>query len=217
MSTSILRAPTVDTEVNFWPAMIDMLTSLLMFFMLIYFVQRNVNPSTVALEIARTKQQKFTQVFDREFSQEIARGEIRLSSDVNLLQITFGEEILFPVGQYALQSRGATVMHRLAAVVRELDTSSQAPLYDQIQIEGHTDSTRMQHATYPHDNWELSTARALEVLRFLTERTDPPLDRRTVSANGYADTRPVAASRAKNRRIEIRIYFSGRDTTRLPR
>jgi flagellar motor protein MotB len=211
MATTALRAPTIDTEVNFWPAMIDMLTSLLMFFMLIYFVQHNVNPSTVAAEIARQKQRRFTDVFNREFASEIDRGEIRLSPDVNLLQITFGEEILFPVGHYELQQRGVTMLRRLASVVRKLDISSQSPLYDQIQIEGHTDTSQMRHAIYPRDNWELSTARALEVLRFMTERTDQPLDRRSMSANGYADTRPIGTDRAKNRRIEIRIYFSGRD------
>src|SRR5437588_8823129 len=107
-------APTIDTEVNFWPAMIDMLTSLLMFFLLIYFVQHNVNPASLAAEIARTKQQVFTEVFNREFANEIQRKEIRLTPDVNLLQVTFGEEILFPLGRYSLQPRGETMLRRLA-------------------------------------------------------------------------------------------------------
>ena len=209
-----LGAPTVDTQVNFWPGMIDMLTSLLMFFMLIYFVQNNMNPANLAAEIARQKQQHFSDVFNREFDADIARGDIRVSSDVNLLQITFGEEILFPSAQYILQPRGEAMLRRLAKVVRTVDTSSQSPLYDQIQIEGHTDSTNMHHPTYPRDNWELSSARALNVLRFLTERTDPPLDKKTMSANGYADTRPLAKLRSRNRRIEIRIYFSGTEGRR---
>jgi chemotaxis protein MotB len=204
------RSPTVDTEVNFWPAMIDMLTSLLMFFMLIHFVQQNVNPASLAAEIAREKQERFTEVFNREFAAEIQRGEIRVTADVNLLQITFGEGILFPVAEYRLQSRGEAMLQRLALVVRELDSSTRAPVYEQIQIEGHTDSTNMQHLTYPRDNWELSTARALAVLRFLM-RTSMPLDEKRMSANGYADTRPLGGKRAKNRRIEIRFYFSGHE------
>lgn len=207
----VFGAPTIDTEVNFWPAMIDMLTSLLMFFLLIYFVQHNVNPASLAAEIARGKQQRFTAVFNREFATEIARGEIRLTSDLNLLQVTFGEEILFPLGKYSLQDRGESMLRRLAHAVHELDTASQSPLYDQIQIEGHTDNTNMRHATYPHDNWELSSARSLEVLRFLSRRASPPLEERAMSANGYSDTRPLGRDRAKNRRIEIRIYFSGRE------
>ncbi len=191
--------------------MIDMLTSLLMFFLLIHFVQNNVNPAGLASEIARQKQVRFNDVFQREFAAEIARGEIRFVSDVNLLQITFGEEILFSVSRYELQPRGQVMLRRLAHAVQTLDTASRQPLYDQIQIEGHTDSTNMDRPAYPHDNWELSTARALEVLRFLSERTSPPLEKKTLSANGYADTRPLSRERAKNRRIEIRIYFSGNE------
>lgn len=205
-------APTIDTEVNFWPAMIDMLTSLLMFFLLIYFVQHNVNPASLAAEIARGKQQRFTDVFNREFAGEIEHKEIRLTADVNLLQVTFGEEILFPLGRYTLQARGETMLRRLAGVVHEVDNSSRSPLYDQIQIEGHTDSTNLQHSTYPRDNWELSSARSLEVLRFLSRRASPPLNEHAMSANGYADTRPLGDDHARNRRIEIRIYFSGRET-----
>lgn len=206
------RAPTVDTEVNFWPGIIDMLTSLLMFFMLIYFVQHNVNPASLASQIAQQKQQRFTDAFHREFAAEIRRGDIRLASDVNLLQITFGDGILFTSGQYNLQRRGETMLHRLAHVVHQLDRSSESPLYDQIQIEGHTDKTPLSSTTYPRNNWELSTARALGVLRFLTERCNPRLDEKTMSANGYAHTRPVHKQRSRNRRIEIRIYFSGRET-----
>jgi flagellar motor protein MotB len=212
MASSPYRAPTVDTEVNFWPGVIDMLTSLLMFFMLVSFVQHNVNPSTLASDVARQKQRRFHEVFEREYAAEMARGEISVVSDVNIVQVTFGEEILFASGQYGLQNRGEKMLRRLARVIDTLDTSTQSPLYDQIQIEGHTDSRNLSRSSYPRDNWELSTARALEVLRFLSDRSVPRLDEKTMSANGYADTRPVTSrSRSKNRRIEIRIYFSGRD------
>lgn len=212
MASTSFRAPTVDTEVNFWPGIIDMLTSLLMFFMLIYFVQHNVNPASLAGEIARQKQHRFNEVFEAEFANEIRSGAIGLKPDVNLLQITFGEGILFEPGEYRLQRRGQTMLRRLAGVIHKLDASSQSRLYDQIQIEGHTDDTPMQHSDYPRDNWELSSARALAVLRFLSERSRPRLDERTMSANGYAHTRPVHQQRSRNRRIEIRIYFSGLDT-----
>lgn len=210
-------APTIDTDVNFWPGMIDMLTSLLMFFMLIHFVQNNVNPASLASEIARQKQQRFTDVFNREFAAEVAQGDIRFTSDINLLQITFGEGILFSSRDYKLKPRGEAILRRLARVVHELDTTSQLPIYDQVQIEGHTDSASLHQQDYPRDNWDLSSARALNVLRFLIERASPPLDKKTVSANGYADTRPVGRQWSRNRRIEIRIYFSGNETMRRAR
>jgi flagellar motor protein MotB len=207
----VLRAPTVDTEVNYWPGVIDMLTSLLMFFMLVSFVQQNVNPASLAAEIADQKQRHFQAVFDREFAIERARSEISVDTDLNLLQITFGEEILFERGKHTLRARGQTMLRRVANVIREVDDSTDSPLYDQIQIEGHTDSMRMTQPQYPHNNWELSTARALEVLTFLTRRSDPRLSEKRMSVNGYADTRPIDVSNhEKNRRIEIRIYFSGR-------
>lgn len=211
MRTTAVHAPTIDTEVNFWPAMIDMLTSLLMFFLLVFFVQQNVNSANLAAEVAKQKQQRFKEIFDREFSNDVTRGDIRLVSDVNLLQVTFGEEILFPSGEYHLQSRGEAMLQRLARVIRVASESSSAPLYDQLQIEGHTDHRPLRRSIYPHDNWELSSARALDVLRFLTERADPPLDAATLSANGYADTRPLSGKAARNRRIEIRFYFAGRE------
>lgn len=211
MATPSFRAPTVDTDVNFWPGIIDMLTSLLMFFLLVSFVQHNVNPATLGAEIAHQKERRFSAIFEREFAAEMARGEIRIASDLNLLQVTFGEEILFPSAEYRLQPRGQMMLRRLARVVQQLDGSAESPLYDQIQIEGHTDDRTLYRSSYPRDNWELSTARALEVLRFLTERSDPRLSERTMSANGYAGTRPIdPRHRSKNRRIEIRIYFSGR-------
>jgi chemotaxis protein MotB len=83
--------------------------------------------------------------------------------------------------------------------------------YQQVQVEGHTDSLPLRRTTYPADNWELSTARALSVVRFLKATGNVPAD--VLSANGYADQRPVvlndtAAGRAKNRRIEIRLVFA---------
>jgi flagellar motor protein MotB len=214
MSAALFRtqrssAPTIDTDVNYWPAIIDLLTSLLMFFMLVGFLQQHVNPASLNAKIAHQKQQRFADAFRGEFARELERQDIALVADVNLMQITFGEEILFGSREYKLRPRGEAVLQRLAGVIRKLDRSSPSAVYDQIQIEGHTDDRRLKEREFPHDNWELSVARALEVLRYLTERTATPLRAETMSANGYADTRPVGRSRAKTRRIEIRVYFSG--------
>jgi flagellar motor protein MotB len=214
-----MGAPTVDTDINFWPALIDMLTSVLMFFLLIYFVQHNLNPESLGAAIAEQKREQFSAAFEREFRNEIQSHEVSLASDVNILQITFGEQILFDVGHYDLQPRGGQILKRMARVVHSLnETSGSTSLYEQIQIEGHTDNRNMDHHGYPHDNWELSSARALEVLKFLTRRVIPSLDQKKMSANGYADTRPASVTdRDRNRRIEIRIYFSGKESSVLQR
>ncbi|HEV7588546.1 MAG TPA: OmpA family protein [Longimicrobium sp.] len=203
-----LAAPTVDTRVNFWPALIDMLTSLLMFFLLVYFVERDFSQAGAELAIARQKQARFAEEFHREFGPEIRAGQVMDTASLGLLQIRFGDGVLFDTGEYGLRPQGQALLTRLAAVFQTLDAGRGSPLYDQVQIEGHTDTVTLASPEYPADNWELSTARALAVLKFLSRDVRPPLDEARLSANGYAHTRPIGDSR-RNRRIEIRIVFSG--------
>jgi chemotaxis protein MotB len=76
-----------------------------------------------------------------------------------------------------------------------------------IRVEGHTDSQPITSSAYP-SNWELSSARASAIVRYLITKHKIPADR--FSALGYADSRPVAlnfseAGRKANRRVEIVI------------
>jgi len=203
---------TVDTQIDVWPSLIDMLTSVLMIFLMIYFVQHLLNPENLAAAIAQQKQNQFVAIFRREFNNELKSNDVRLKSDVNLLQITFGEGILFQPAEHDLQPAGKNALARLAKVFQQLPAADGQELYEQIQIEGHTDKTPMNSPDYPRDNWELSTARALAVLKFLNARSELSLNaKRKMSANGYADNRPIDRKvQYKNRRIEIRIYFSGK-------
>lgn len=200
--------PALHTRINYWPAMIDMLTSLLMFFLLIYFVEHNFSSASAELSIARQKQAQFTHVLQREFSREIAAGQVAYSTNLNRLQIRFGEGVLFRPGEHELLPQGRRLLGRLAGVFHSLDERG-AQLYEQVQIEGHTDDVPARRTYYPHDNWELSTARATSVLRYLTRGAGQPLEEDLMSVNGYAANRPVSGRRSLNRRIEIRIYFSG--------
>lgn len=202
-------ASALHTRINYWPAMIDMLTSLLMFFLLIYFVEHNFSAGSAELSVARQKQAQFTEILKREFSREIAAGQVAYSADLKLLQIRFGEGVLFLPGEHELLPQGRRLLGRLTRVFHSLDSHG-SQLYEQIQIEGHTDDVPARRDYYPHDNWELSTARATSVLRYLTRGARDPLDKRLMSVNGYAENRPVSRTRSLNRRIEIRIYFSGR-------
>lgn len=201
-------ASSLHTRINYWPAMIDMLTSLLMFFLLIYFVEHNFSAGSAELAVARQKQAQFAAGLKREFPGEIAAGQVAYSADGKLLQVRFGEGVLFRAGEHELLPRGRRLLERLANVFQAVDGGG-AQLYEQIQIEGHTDDVPARRPYYPHDNWEISTARATSVLRYLT-RGRHRLDAGLMSVNGYADNRPVSDDRGLNRRIEIRIYFSGR-------
>lgn len=107
------------------------------------------------------------------------------------------DKVLFLDGQAAVQPDGITILDVIADSLRDLP--------NEVIVEGHTDSRPISTFRYP-SNWELSTARATSVLRYLVEDQGFPSDR--IAAAGYADTRPVvvgddAASLAKNRRVEI--------------
>lgn len=78
-----------------------------------------------------------------------------------------------------------------------------------MRIEGHTDNVPIRTPRYP-SNWELSTARAVNVLRYFTEQENLHASR--FSAVGYGDTQPVASNdtaegRAKNRRVALILLY----------
>jgi chemotaxis protein MotB len=111
--------------------------------------------------------------------------------------VELAENILFDSGKSDLKKEGQEALTEVAAVL------SSIPNRD-FQIAGHTDDIPIKSAKFP-SNWELSTARAVEVTRYLsTKGVDPS----RLSAAGYAETQPVASNadtegRKQNRRIEI--------------
>ncbi|MHA7631603.1 OmpA/MotB family protein [Corallococcus sp. M7] len=132
---------------------------------------------------------------------EIAEGAIRLSQDGGRLQVDLVDKVLFDSGDASISTRGQEVLTRLGGVLSKVDDKL-------IQVSGHTDDsppTQKLQATFP-TNWELSVARAVNVVRFLQEKGGVPAKR--MLAAGYGDTRPLAANaspqgRARNRRIEL--------------
>jgi chemotaxis protein MotB len=120
------------------------------------------------------------------------------------LVLTMLGQILFDSGEADLTPMGLDIMKQVGEVLATLPNKN-------IQVEGHTDNNpiygRLQQR-YP-TNWELSTARATTVLRFLIEQTG--MNPQDFSATGYADTRPAVANdseegQAQNRRVEIVLY-----------
>ncbi len=123
------------------------------------------------------------------------------------LILTMLGQVLFDSGQADLTPLGLDIMEQVGKVLASLPNKN-------IQVEGHTDTNpiygRLQQK-FP-TNWELSTARATTVLRFLIEQTG--MSPKQFSATGYADTRPVAGNdteegRAQNRRVEIVLFPEG--------
>ncbi|HYX92153.1 MAG TPA: OmpA family protein [Myxococcaceae bacterium] len=132
---------------------------------------------------------------------EIKKGEVRVSQSEGRIKVDLVDKVLFDSGQAELSPRGVEVLSRIAGVLSQIDDK-------QIQVSGHTDDAPIVNdlkQRYP-TNWELSAARAVNVVRFLAEKGGVPA-RRLVAA-GHGPYQPVASNsspqgRAQNRRIEI--------------
>ncbi|MEW6248574.1 MAG: flagellar motor protein MotB [Nitrospirota bacterium] len=111
--------------------------------------------------------------------------------------ITIPDHILFNSGEAVIRQNALPFLWALAEVLIELDRH--------VKVEGHTDNVPIRTTLYP-SNWELSAARAVMVVRVLTELYGVPADH--LAAIGYAESRPIADNRtpegrAQNRRVEI--------------
>ena len=114
------------------------------------------------------------------------------------IAITLSDRFLFDVGDAALKSPSLPALQKLSGLFKGIGAV--------VSIEGHTDNSTVLSTSIYKDNWELSGARALSVLRFFLEKQR--LNPDEFQYAGYADTRPAAsnsteAGRQKNRRVEI--------------
>ena len=134
------------------------------------------------------------------------RKEIRIVGD----RFVFQSEVLFGLGSDELGAEGKIEMKKLATTLMEIEKSLPTDIDWILQIEGHTDSLPVKRGQTYADNWELSTKRALSVLRFLIKEGINP---QKLSASGFGsyqpiDTKNTDEARMKNRRIEMKITQS---------
>jgi chemotaxis protein MotB len=126
--------------------------------------------------------------------------DLTIDRDERGLIVAFGaDRLLFAPGSDQLGAAGRRALGVFANAVDDLPNP--------VTVEGHTDSTPISTARFP-SNWELSTARATAVLRYLTAAGMPTAQ---LSAAGYADQRPIAEgdgieARQANRRVELVIH-----------
>ncbi|MFC5427467.1 flagellar motor protein MotB [Paraburkholderia denitrificans] len=125
------------------------------------------------------------------------RGEITIVPATRGVEIGINAKILFNAGDATLLPESLGVLGRIAEVLREAPSGN-------ILVEGHTDSTPISNEKYA-SNWELSSARAGAVVRYLVERGIEP---HRLAAIGRADNYPLVAgndtaSRALNRRVTL--------------
>lgn len=141
--------------------------------------------------------------------EERNQGLVGIVLDKNGIVLSFNSSSLYNSGEAVLLPSGERIITKVTQALNVLG-------YYQfrVDVEGHTDNVPINTPRFP-SNWELSVARASEVVKFFI-REGVEGDR--LKASGYADTKPVlphvdefgrdiVENRAANRRIVIRIYY----------
>jgi chemotaxis protein MotB len=132
---------------------------------------------------------------------EISSGQIQVTQLKDKLTLNMVEKILFNSGQAEVKESGKKVLDSIAAALKSVQDKD-------IRVEGYTDNVALSPKLtdrFP-TNWELSTARATNVVRYLEEKDG--LDPSHLIAAGFGQYHPLAANdtpegRAQNRRIDI--------------
>ena len=129
-------------------------------------------------------------------------------SDVQVVgdRFVFQSEVLFAQGDASIGPAGQQQLAELAVVLNQIATEIPSDIDWVLQVEGHTDDIPVRAGRFA-DNWDLSTERALSVVRFLAEKG---LEARRLAAAGYGEFQPLDNSgsdtaRRRNRRIEIKL------------
>ncbi|MDP6786248.1 MAG: OmpA family protein [Rhodospirillales bacterium] len=130
------------------------------------------------------------------------RKDIRMEGD----RFVFQSEVLFASGKAAIDPRGRQALTKLARTLNEVARKIPPGLNWILRVDGHTDRLPIR-TDHWQSNWELSTARALSVVRFLIEEGIPP---RHLAATGFGKFQPLdprddEIAYRRNRRIEFKL------------
>lgn len=173
---------------------------------------KRLEVSSLLVEMAR-KDRRIQQLeqLERYTSEFLARmSEVFADNpDVKVVgdRFVFQSEVLFASGSAEIGEAGKRELDKFVAAFQQLRPRIPPDLDVNVQVQGHTDTDRLVNTEEFEDNWELSTARALEVVSYLGSRGIPePM----LSAAGFGEHFPrvlggTPEAKAQNRRIEIRI------------
>jgi chemotaxis protein MotB len=129
---------------------------------------------------------------------------VRIEGD----RFVFSSEVLFAAGAAELETEGQREIAKVASILRAVAGDIPPEIDWVIRVDGHTDSVPLSGTGEFADNWELSQARALSVVKYMINFLAIPPNR--LAANGFGQYQPVAAgdsdaARAQNRRIELKF------------
>ncbi len=172
--------------------------------------QDTINPAAVAQLATATEKAQVTaeakrlqaaqQALQKALQKAGLKNGATFRYDERGLVVTIAtDKVLFSSGSAVLLPEGKKILDALAPVLRALP--------NKLSIDGHTNALPIHTAAFP-SNWELSTGRAVNVLKYLASREHLPVNR--MSATGFADTHPLLTGKSQralivNRRVEIVI------------
>ncbi len=200
----------------------DMVTLLLVFFVLLYVMTPGIDESTFN-DIMSYFQSSTSVVFDKEAaSKKQDDGQMReewqevqkfleeqgYSEEANIEQtdegvkITLNDSLTFNSGSAKLLARSETVLKRIAEAI--------GPDVREVKTHGHTDNVPISENSIYRTNWHLGAARAVSVVLFVSDAADLSSDK--FEASSYGEYRPVDTNetpegRRRNRRVEIYINY----------
>ncbi len=133
-----------------------------------------------------------------------AQEGVRIEGD----RFVFSSEVLFPPGRADLSPAGTGEVAKVADILRNVAADIPDGIDWVIRVDGHTDNVPLSGEGEFADNWELSQARALSVVKYMTNFLGIPPGR--LAANGFGQYQPVdpadtKEARARNRRIELKF------------
>ncbi|MGB2600601.1 MAG: OmpA family protein [Candidatus Omnitrophota bacterium] len=156
------------------------------------------------LEEQRSQEQKkfaeTKRMLEQKLRSQIDGDQISLHMDERGLVIILSDDVLFDSGKAEVKPSAKPVLDKVASTIKKKVPGKN------IGVSGHTDNVSIKHSKWK-SNWELSTARATNVLHYLVKEGVSP-DK--LSATGYGEHKSIASNstsegRAKNRRVEIVI------------
>lgn len=211
-----------NTLPNIWPALVDVIIATLMIlllFMIIQYITFFLSDALKRIEIKNRQDQLIEMIKDMEDKKRIPRNSIKCETFGDHQKLRFSSALLFPVGKAEIPANREKSFGFLDALGKMLHQAYYGKeLFDQIYIEGHTDTTPIRSRRYP-SNWELSTARAVYITKYLIENESlKPIvsDKRFLGASGYGEYNYVLPNdteegKTVNRRIEILLVYSEKE------
>ena len=186
----------------------DFVTMLLALFMVMFAISQNVTKyqakiiednNLQAVESSDLSQKSVDDLM-KELNEKIGENSsIKLVKDSRGLIVRMNDSILFDEGSAIIKKNASKTLNEVIEVLSQID--------NKILVEGHTDSTPINTKEYP-SNWELSTARATNIIGYILRTGKIPPQR--LSAAGYGEYMPIAdntssGGRLLNRRVDIII------------